>query len=76
MKRRAHRPKICDNCGKPYYRRNRIEGWTGQNPGHRGGWFKTELYICTACQPASTTERVLTLASLRVVKREEERKKA
>ena len=66
--RRAHRPKVCDNCGRPYYRRNKLEGWSAQNPGHREGWIKRELFICTACQPAAATERVLTLASLRVVK--------
>lgn len=65
---RRHRPKQCDTCGRPYYRRNKLEGWTGQNPGHRGGWVKTELFVCTFCQPAGVTERVIALASLRVVK--------
>lgn len=71
MKRRA----VCDVCSQPYYRRNVVEGWTAQNPGHRVGWVKNTLRICTYCQPAAQTSRALMYVEARIVKRELPRKR-
>jgi hypothetical protein len=53
----------CESCGKPYYRRNLTETWDRQNPGHRDGWHKTLMKICTNCQGPSQSQRLLLLAS-------------
>lgn len=57
-------PRTCDRCGKPYHRRNLVEAWDIQNPGHRNGWNKTRLRICTTCAGASTAQRTLMVASI------------
>jgi hypothetical protein len=67
--RRENNERVCSICGRPYYRRNLVEGWIGQNPGHRLGWQKRRVAICTYCQPASFVSRNIMLVSARVVKR-------
>lgn len=59
--------KSCDICGKPYYRRNLVESWGSQNPGHRAGWTKASRRICTTCQGPDQSNRLLTLATLQLV---------
>ena len=59
--------KLCDLCGKPYYRRSLTSVWDRQNPGHRGGWGKTEIRACTTCAPARVAQRALIVSTLRVV---------
>ena len=63
MKARAKR---CAKCGKPYYRRNKTELWTGRNPGHRDGWVKTESKLCLACLSPEQVTRMLLVADLRI----------
>jgi hypothetical protein len=61
------RAKLCDLCGKPYYRRSLTSVWDRQNPGHRAGWGKTEIRACTTCAPAKVAQRALIVSTLRVV---------
>jgi ribosomal protein L37AE/L43A len=58
----------CESCGKPYYRRNLTEVWDKQNAGHRDGWHKATLRICTNCQGTSQSQRMLLLASTTISK--------
>jgi hypothetical protein len=51
--------KVCDLCGKNYFRRNLIEGWTKQNPGKRAGWWKEKLRVCLLCMPQSAATRMI-----------------
>jgi hypothetical protein len=51
--------RLCDRCGLPYFRRNQFEGWDKQMPGSRTGWNKSTLRICTHCQTALQTHKVL-----------------
>lgn len=60
---------ICENCGNRYYRRNLVEAWTEQNPGHRTGWRKEKLRICTSCQPAPMTRQSLIMVQAKVISR-------
>ena len=57
-------PRICDRCGKTYHRRNRVESWSSQNPGHSNGWTKVILKICTRCADENTSRRILLVASV------------
>jgi hypothetical protein len=59
--------KVCGACGRPYYRRNQIEGWVKQNPGHSTGWDKQIVRICTHCQTAVQTNRILTQVRFAVI---------
>ena len=59
--------RVCSSCGKSYHRRNRLEVWTGRNPGSRTGWLKEEIKLCLACMNVKTSERVLVLAHVQVV---------
>lgn len=59
-----HQPHICDICGTRYHRRNKTESWTTQNPGHRDGWVKTIINVCTKCSPESISRRVLMVANV------------
>jgi hypothetical protein len=68
-KERRHRPRQCDICGESYHRRNLIEGWTSQNAGHRAGWGKALLRICTRCQGPTATVRTFIMAETSLVKR-------
>ena len=60
--------KECEKCGHPYYRRNKIEVWTGQNPGKRSGWLKEELKICNTCMPQMAAQRLLVRMDIRITK--------
>jgi len=60
--------KICSKCGKTYYRRNRLEMWTGRNPGHRTGWIKQEVRLCNDCLPSVEAQRMLVRVNLRITK--------
>jgi len=59
-----NQPRTCDRCGKTYGRRNLIEAWDQQNPGHRDGWGKSVLKICTRCAGENTARRTLMVASI------------
>jgi hypothetical protein len=54
----------CAVCGHGYYRRNLAEQWTERNPGHRKGWKKVRIVVCTGCQSAKASERVLVVAQI------------
>jgi hypothetical protein len=60
-------PRLCDRCGKPYYRSNRLRLWTRQNPGHRAGWGKDDVKLCTNCMAESSARTAAKLASARIV---------
>ncbi len=66
MKRRAAR--ICDNCGKPYWRSNSIRAWTVRNEGCRSGWKKVEERICNSCLSPNQALRTASLFGIRIVK--------
>jgi len=57
----THHPRVCDQCGEPYARRNLIEAWTLRNVGSRIGWSKVTVRICCACLPQRVAERLLIL---------------
>ena len=59
------RPRCCHICHDPYWRRNRIEVWTSQNPGHRTGWLKTIVNVCTRCAPEYQARRLAITAVAR-----------
>jgi len=59
--------RACSNCGRWYHRRNRIGCWTTRSPGKRLGWTFEEVKICMACMNVKNSERVLFLASVRMV---------
>jgi len=59
----------CHICGKPYYRRNLTEIWAGQNPGHRDGWAKQVVRVCTKCQDQSVSSRLLIVAQATIAPR-------
>ena len=52
----------CSNCGEEYYRRCLVEAWDIQNPGHRIGWHKTIMRICTRCSNAARSKRLLAVS--------------
>jgi hypothetical protein len=58
--------RLCDRCGKPYYRRNLTEVWDAQNPGSRAGWHKTQARVCTTCLNATGARRLLMMANVRI----------
>ena len=59
--RPLQKARVCDRCGRTYLRRNLVEGWSTQNPGHRIGWEKTRLRLCTRadCGPANVAQQIL-----------------
>jgi hypothetical protein len=59
--------KICDRCGKPYYRSNRLRLWIGQNPGHRTGWKKDDVKLCTRCMSQSAASQAQRLVQAKIV---------
>ena len=62
--------RACFKCGGTYQRRNKIEAWITQNPGHRLGWVKREVKICVRCGPAPLAARVfMVLAPVRSARR-------
>lgn len=60
--------RVCEKCGRPYYRRNKLEFWTGRNPGHRLGWLKQEIRVCNACLPSIQAQKVLAGMDIRMTK--------
>ena len=68
--RARNKPRACDGCGQTYARRNLVEAWEKQNPGHRRNWLKRKLKICVRCGPAPFANQVLQAASLIVRKKE------
>ena len=56
--------KRCENCGQGYYRRNLSEAWVKQAPGHRDGWVKRILRICTHCQGETQTTQIVRMFRL------------
>jgi hypothetical protein len=59
--------RACSTCGKWYYRVNAIRSWDKQNPGHRAGWHRSELKLCTTCMPVQASQRLLMLASTTLI---------
>lgn len=64
---RAMSGKVCDGCGKPYYRANRLRLWTDRNPGHREGWRKLDEKLCLTCSDTRQTQRIVSVISIRPV---------
>lgn len=62
--------KRCEACGRSYYRRNLTELWVRQNPGHRAGWVKRLVRICTTCQNAQQASRILKMVRVTVTVRQ------
>jgi hypothetical protein len=58
--------RLCDLCGKSYYRRNLTEVWDEQTPGSRTGWHKTRGRICVRCMNAMQARRLLMVAHVRI----------
>jgi len=65
----SRKPRTCDLCGGGYNRRNLVEGWNVQNPGHRAGWVKTRIRVCTRCGGAPLANRILRAVTLISVKK-------
>jgi hypothetical protein len=65
---RKRKGRTCDLCGRRYFRRNLVEAWDGQSPGKRKGWHKSSLRVCTECAGPRQAERMLTVATVRLVK--------
>lgn len=59
----------CDLCHKVYNRSNRIRVWTVRNFGHRDGWVKMDLKVCNRCMDDKQAQRMLSVASIRIVKK-------
>lgn len=57
----------CSRCGKPYYRSNALRLWTQQNPGHRKGWHRDVVKLCTNCMTADVAVKARHLVSARIV---------
>jgi hypothetical protein len=51
--------RLCENCGRRYYRRNLLQVWDVRNTGHRDGWHQTTIRVCLTCQSPAATQRVL-----------------
>ena len=67
--------KQCSQCGKPYYRRNLIEVWTGRNPGKRLGWGKEIAKVCLNCQDVQESARIIGIADVQFAVKTVVRKK-
>jgi hypothetical protein len=52
----------CDIHEGPCYRRDLVESWTARNPGHRVGWKKETLRVCTSCKSAKASQRTIVVA--------------
>ena len=59
--------KTCDRCGRAYYRSNRLRLWISQNPGHRAGWQKDDVKLCTRCFSESAAIQASRLVTAKVV---------
>lgn len=59
--------RTCDNCGKPYFRRNLVVGWVAANPGHRYGWSRIAVRSCTRCTSEGQAQRMVSLVTVRRV---------
>lgn len=66
----------CSSCGNSYFRRNRIEVWTGRNPGKRLGWHKDIASVCLKCQDVEESSRIIGIADVQFKKNEVARRKA
>lgn len=53
-----------------------MEGWDKQNPGHLTGWEKRSIRICTHCQTAAQTHRILTQVKFAVVPKSQRQREA
>lgn len=63
------RGKVCDLCGRPYYRRSLTETWDKQAPGRRAGWHKAVIRACTTCVPERVAQRVMIVSTVRAIAR-------
>jgi hypothetical protein len=59
--------RVCDRCGKIYYRASRMRLWTKTNPGHRDGWGKDDVRLCVSCMGSNAAKKAATLVSARIV---------
>lgn len=60
------RPRSCDTCSQPYWRRNLVELWTVRNEGHRTGWTKVKVKQCMQCQGTRQSVAILNAAHVAV----------
>ncbi len=65
MRRKPDRQ--CSRCGKTYFRSNRLRLWTRVNPGHRDGWGKDDVKLCTNCMSQNAAKSAVRLVSARIV---------
>lgn len=57
----------CMRCGKAYNRRNLAEAWVKTNVGHRTGWQKAVIKVCTHCMNPNQAMRMFLVANIRVL---------
>lgn len=62
--------RSCSRCGEGYFRRNRMEVWTGWAPGKRLGWHKDIVAICLKCQDLKESMELIEIADIRYSKKE------
>jgi hypothetical protein len=53
------RERLCDKCGKSYYRSNLVRAWVATNFGHRAGWIRAIQKYCCKCMNAAEAQAVL-----------------
>lgn len=51
--------RICDLCGKPYYRSNAVRLWTAINFGHRLGWTRATMKVCCRCMDDTAARNII-----------------
>lgn len=66
-KPREAKPRMCDVCGKTYFRRNLVEAWPKRNPGHRLGWYKVRQRVCLECMTPTSSAQMLIAVGARWV---------
>lgn len=63
--RRNPPKRKCSDCGGKYFRGNLMEQWTGRNEGHRYGWHKDIVKVCTKCFSENDSRRCVGIADVR-----------
>lgn len=51
----------CSDCGRTYYRVNKVHVWTGRNIGHRYGWHRDTANVCIKCMDPQSSTKILGL---------------
>lgn len=54
----------CSHCNGPYFRRNKMEMWTGWNEGKRYGWHKDIAVVCLKCTSEQESKRIIGIADI------------